>query len=468
MRKIVTKTVAIIFVIALILSVVLYAVQAAPAVDETDISDDFAVMLLDQETGRVLYKQNEDKPIAPASTTKVLTAVVAMENCKLEDEVKVGDEVNVIGTKMGLKPGDKVTVETLLYGVFLASGNDAAAALAVHVSGSLEDFAKLMNDKAKELGMKDSHFVTVSGVDNEEHLVTASDMARLTRHAFQYDIFFEIAQTKTTTRKSVDGKTEYDLENTNRLIYTGKNGGNGKDYTYKYATGLKTGSTPHAGKCLIATAEKDGRRLIALVFGDKSEEDVKRWSIAKMLFDHGFDNFENVDIHSLIPAEELRLSVEGAAITEELDGMVQCVPVTESGKEVITLDKDLANDQIGFQIVPKEGLKAPVKAGEIVGTIEYTLGEQVIYSSDVEAAADVMSREEYEKLIVKELDPVDLEEEGNAIPAEVLWVWLIVPVGLIIFLIVRAVLIKNKRKRRFPGPRHRAGSRSYRTRRRRF
>ena len=264
------------------------------------------------------------------------------------------------------------------------------------------------------------------------------------------------------------------MENTNRLIYKGaeKEGVTLPDYTYAYATGLKTGSTPNAGKCIVATAEKDGQRLIALVFGDTSNEGVERWKMAANLFDYGFANYKNVEASSLVDAAQMRMEVPGAAVSaqEGLDGTVECVPATGNGQQLITVDRNMPEDQqVQATLTPKEGLAAPVQKGDVIGTVTYTLGEETLYTSEVTAASEVMSQEEYDKLIVKPLDPVDLEEQNSQkLPSKYLWIWLIVPVGLIVFLILRAIVVRRRRHRYIRG-RRRGNSRAavYRRRRRR-
>ena len=413
-NKVLLRVIAVAFVVILIVSCICsVALAAAPAMDESLITAP-AAMLLDRDTGRVLYAKNIDKQLAPASTTKLMTAVLALEHCQLTDEVTVGNEVQLSGTRMGLKPGDTVTVETLLYGMFLVSGNDAAEALGVHISGSREKFAELMNQKAQELGMENSHFVNACGKDAEGHMVTVRDMATLARYACQYDLLFTIAQIGKTTRTTVNGDKIYELENTNRLIYKGaeKEGVTLPDYTYAYATGLKTGSTPNAGKCIVATAEKDGQRLIALVFGDTSNEGVERWKMAANLFDYGFANYKNVEASSLVDAAQMRMEVPGAAVSaqEGLDGTVECVPATGNGQQLITVDRNMPEDQqVQATLTPKEGLAAPVQKGDVIGTVTYTVGEETLYTSEVTAASEVMSQEEYVSVICDQLEIIPKE-----------------------------------------------------------
>lgn len=445
--RVLLRILLIVLAAALVFGAVYPAFAAVPPVDEEKVTAQ-AVILFDQETGQILYSKNADEKLAPASTTKLMTCVLAMEHAKLEDEVKVGQEVQVVGTRMGLKPGDTVTVESLLYGMLLVSGNDAAAAMAVHIAGSLEAFAEMMNEKAAELGMKDSHFVTVSGRDAEGHLVTAADMLLITREALKYETITKIAKMTTATVSTVDGKKSYELKSTNRLLYSGEGIGDGVDYRYRYATGLKTGSTPNAGKCIVATAEKDGQKLGVLIYGDQSDEGVDRWSICPYLFDYGFENYTNIDTAELIGQGELRVAVEGAAVGENLDGTVVCElkdPFSAEGNTVMTVPRESADSLLSYTITPSPGVRAPLKKGAVVGTIEYKMDDEVVFSGQVVAASDVMSQQEYDTQIVQPVDPEEVDERPKVATAAMWW-WLLVPAALIIFLIVRAI-VKRRRRR---------------------
>lgn len=466
-NKLLFRILIMILAAALVFTTVYAAFAAGPQVDEEKITPN-AVILFDQETGQVIYSKNADEKIAPASTTKLLTTVLALENAELDEEVKVGNEVQVSGTTMGLEPGDTVTVETLIYGMLLPSGNDAAAAIAVHIAGSIEGFTQMMNDKAAEIGMKDSHFVTVSGKDAEGHLVTANDMMILTRYALQYELISEISQVTTTTRETVDGKRVFELQNTNRLIHSGEGIGDSVDYKYKYATGLKTGSTPNALRCLVATAEKDGQKLGVLIYGDASEDGIARWSVAKYLFEFGFDNYVNVDVSTLVDEQELRVSIPGAAVGENMDGKVRCQVGTQSGGQMITVSREAAEAKLTCNIKVDEGVAAPLAVGDVVGTIEYKLDGEVICSGQAVAAEAVMTQEEYDKLMVKPLEPVELEEEEEQKKTGSIWWWLLIPIALIAFIIIRAVVVRRQRRRYSRRRTQVATRRIYGKRRRRF
>ena len=448
----------------------------AAGIDEAEMTAN-AIMLLDQDTGTVLYEKNPDAVIAPASTTKIMTALVALDHVQLADEVTVGAEVSVSGSLMGLKPGQTVTVETLLYGMFLSSGNDAAVALAVKVAGSTDQFAVLMNQKAAELGMASTNFVTVSGLDWDGHQTTVRDMAKLAQYAAGNETIMKIASSKTYNATTVDKTTNFNLENTNRLIYTPENKDpNAPPYTnfeYEYTTGLKTGSTANAGGCVIATAQKDGRHLIALVFGDSSDQGAKRWTIVRSLFEYGFNEFSKVPLDELA-AEKLQIDVANAPVVDGVPMKLKCVPTGTGADGAIVLKNDVDRAQITVQITPNEALAAPVLMGDIVGKVVIANGDQTIFSGDLAAAEDMMSNEEYQKLVenanANKVGTVDLDDPSASVRkiSKYVWLWLLIPIALIVFLIVRTLGAKRSRRMRYSRSRRKKVGSVYRRRRRRF
>ena len=448
----------------------------AAGIDEAEMMAN-AIMLLDQDTGTVLYEKNPDAVIAPASTTKIMTALVALDHVQLADEVTVGAEISVSGSLMGLKPGQTVTVETLLYGMFLSSGNDAAVALAVKVAGSTDQFAVLMNQKAAELGMTSTNFVTVSGLDWDGHQTTVRDMAKLAQYAAGNETIMKIASSKTYNATTVDKTTNFNLENTNRLIYTPENKDpNAPPYTnfeYEYTTGLKTGSTANAGGCVIATAQKDGRHLIALVFGDSSDQGAKRWTIVRSLFEYGFNEFSKVPLDELA-AEKLQIDVANAPVVDGVPMKLKCVPAGTGADGAIVLKNDVDRAQITVQITPNEALAAPVLMGDIVGKVVIANGDQTIFSGDLAAAEDMMSNEEYQKLVenanANKVGTVDLDDPSASVRkiSKYVWLWLLIPIALIIFLVVRTLGAKRSRRMRYSRSRRKKVGSVYRRRRRRF
>lgn len=227
-------------------------------------------ILLDAQTGRVLYEKNAHQRSLIASTTKIMTALVICEQCNVLDRVRIPKEaVGIEGSSMYLREGEILTIQELLYGLMLHSGNDAATALAIYCGGTVEGFAELMNDKARSLNMKNSHFVNPHGLDNPEHYSTAEDLAVLAAYAMENPIF-----AKTVSSKSVTiGKRH--LTNHNKLLWQ-----------VEGAEGVKTGYTKAAGRILVSSVSRQGRRLIAVTINAPDD-----WRDHKILYDQGFSQY---------------------------------------------------------------------------------------------------------------------------------------------------------------------------------
>lgn len=456
MNKTVMRIVLCLLAFMIIFSCI-YSVFAA-GIDEADITA-AAMILVDAETGAVLYEKNADAQRAPASTTKLLTAVLALENLQMDQEITVPPEAQTSGSNMGLKPGQIVTVETLLYGLLLSSGNDAAVTLAIAISGTVEAFAQKMNEKAQALGMLNSHFVTASGLDAEGHYVTVRDMSILARYAYSIEELRTIMATEEKTLYTVDKSVSYQLENTNLLIHTPRLDGNGEPYTgasylYEYATGMKTGSTRNSDGCLVASAEKDGQKLIALIFGDNSDGEKDRWKIAAKLFDYGFSNYRNFSLTELIGGT-VGLDVVGGPVINGAAAKLQCMPVSQEGVEVITLPVDSDLSAIEYTIEPNSAaLNAPISEGTVVGDIEITLNGELLLSGHLIAAEAMMTAEEYAKLSgtqseISNLLNLDTEKRQNL--RKYTWLWLLIPFGGVVFLIWRGLQNNRHSRRRYRG-----------------
>ncbi len=448
------------FKILLMISVCIFmwsfvAPVSAVSIEEDDISS-ASVLLIDADTGTVLFEYNADERRAPASTTKIMTAVLALENFSLDQEITVPAEAQTSGTNMGLEPGYVVTVETLLYGMLMCSGNDAAVTLAVTVAGSVENFAGMMNKKAQELGMESSQFVTASGLDEEGHYVTVRDMGILVRYALTFDSIREIAATPTCICTTVDKTVSFPLENTNRLIYTPQSlteeeGSEPVSYEYAYATGLKTGSTSSAQNCLVATAEKGGQQLIALIYGDPTSGGTERWTLSRQLFEYGFSEYTNVALADFAD-EALSIGVIGGAVVDGASEMLECTPVAQDGSGYITLQKDVNIEDIEYRVYPYENVAAPVEEGQVVGTVELYLDGGLLFSGNLAATQGIMTEEDYTKLTgsaLSTIDPAAIKAEKEGAIQNLVWLWLLIPVLGITFFIVRAVRADKRRMRRY-------------------
>ena len=228
-------------------------------------------IVLDAATGRVIYEKNADTRSLIASTTKIMTALVVCEQCNVLDRMRIPREaVGIEGSSMYLQEGEVLTIQELLYGLMLRSGNDAAVALAIYCGGTVEGFAELMNDKARSLGLKDTHFVNPNGLDAPDHYSTARDLATLAAYAMENPIF-----QKTVSAKSVTVGQRY-LKNHNKLLWQ-----------VDGADGVKTGYTRAAGRILVSSAVRDGRRLVAVTINAPDD-----WKDHSALLEDGFDRYE--------------------------------------------------------------------------------------------------------------------------------------------------------------------------------
>ncbi len=256
-----------------------------------------SVLLMNADSGEVLFAKNSTDLVYPASTTKILTALVVLENTADLDALVTAPAEALEGIHEGddstlvpmLRSGEQMSVKDLLYGLMLISGNDAASTLAYHIAGSESAFAALMNEKAAALGMTNSHFTNAHGVQDSDHYTTAEDMARLCKAAMDNADFMQIVSCKTYTIPATNLTEARSLTNSNRFLCENDSL---PGTAYEYATGMKTGDTPTAGGCLVSTAEKDGVRLMCLVFGDKTDGREERWFLSRDLFEFGFDYYD--------------------------------------------------------------------------------------------------------------------------------------------------------------------------------
>lgn len=244
-------------------------------------------ILLDSETAYPLVEKNSHDSVPIASTTKIMTAIIALENYNLNDVITISqNSATQIGSEVMLKIGEKITVESLLYALLVQSGNDAAMALAEHYQDEgLDNFIKAMNIKAAYLGLKDTEFKDPAGLDDSGH-VSAFDLAIITSYALKNQVFSKIVRTSEIIITSNDGKFVHKLDSSNRLIKSDE------PLYYPYAIGIKTGFTPDAGHCLIAAAEKNGHRLISVILNTFDNSNDASAKESKKLLQWGFDNYQ--------------------------------------------------------------------------------------------------------------------------------------------------------------------------------
>ncbi|WP_134698910.1 D-alanyl-D-alanine carboxypeptidase family protein [Ammoniphilus sp. YIM 78166] len=273
------KRISFIILCAYLISLLSIPAEAAPGISAQSAA------VIDVESGRILYQKQGYEKMRVASLTKIMTAIVAIEEGRLSDMVAVPDQaIGTEGSSIYLRHGEKLTLEHLLYGLMLRSGNDAAVSIAHHIGGSLEGFARLMNEKAEYLGLTQTHFTNPHGLDDSNnHYSTAVDMAKISAYALQNEDFKRIVSTKVINIPQHGEKWDRKLINKNKMLHL-----------YEGADGVKTGYTKLAKRCLVSSATRDGRQLAVVTLNAPSD-----WSDHARLLDYGFKQFERVELVGL-------------------------------------------------------------------------------------------------------------------------------------------------------------------------
>lgn len=341
---------------AFMIAVCLIPAVNAEASDPPELSAVSAI-LMDGESGRVLFEKNAHQERAIASITKLMTALLVVENTEvLDDEVVIKPEwTGIEGSSLYLKADETVTVETLLYGLLLHSGNDAAVALAGYCAGDVEAFVEQMNRKARELGMEHTHFTNPNGLSEEGHYSTAYDMALLGCSCAENELLARIMATK-----SIRMGTRV-FTNHNKLLWR-----------YKGCTGMKTGYTEKAGRTLVSSAERDGQTLIAVTLNAPSD-----WSDHERLFDYGFCTYQNQEL--CIAGQEVgRIPVEGS--------IVPFVPAHTATNRSFPLKH---GESVETEILLPARVPAPVIKGATLGRVNYYLNGELIAEEELIAGKSV-------------------------------------------------------------------------------
>ena len=325
--------------------------------------------IFDRASGTCIYGKNENKQTAMASTTKIMTAIIVLENCKNLDEVVTisAKAAGTGGSRLGLKKDDQVTVNDLLFGLLMRSGNDAAVALANYTAGSVENFANMMNKKAQELGLVNTHFVTPHGLDNPNHYTTAYELAKLADYALKNSVFSTIVKTKYVTIKINNQPKE--LKNTNELLLADVEG----------VYGVKTGFTGNAGRCLVTSVKRNNMDLIIVVLGADTRKDRAKDTLK--LIDYAFKEFKMKSIEETAQEEyELWKNANESRITIN-KGTSKLK--TKLGK--IKIKQIATNKELSAEVHNINYLEAPVEAGSKIGEIIIKNGDNIIEKVDIEA-----------------------------------------------------------------------------------
>lgn len=325
----------------------------------SNVSAETAI-LMDVESGRVLYEKASHKKMRIASITKIMTAILAIESGELDETVKVSDKaVRTEGSSVYLKPGEKIKLEHLVYGLMLRSGNDTAVAIAEHVGGSVEGFVFLMNQKAQEIGMRDTVFSNPHGLDDHEnHFSTAYDMAILTKYAMENETYRKISGTKVHRAPNPDEKWDRSWKNKNKLL----------TQLYEYSTGGKTGFTKRAKRTLVSTAQKDGHDLIAVTLNGPND-----WNDHISMFEWGFAQYDLENVVNKGIVHSVKDDFYKGKVVVRRDFLY---PVTVEEKNKIEVEVKLIKPNSDW----KKAKDVPAPCGKMIIKLDdKTIGEIPVY-----------------------------------------------------------------------------------------
>lgn len=335
-----------------------------------------SAVLMDMNSGQILYQKNKDKRMYPASTTKILTTLIAIKRGNLGDMVKVSREACLAdGSSVGLQEDEVVKLEDLLYAVMLSSANEAAMAVAQHIGGSVDEFARIMNSEARAMGAVNSNFANPHGLHDPNHYTTAGDLAIIAREAMQNSVFRKYAGTysyhfERNLPRPVNGIPQEDFVNLNRMLWSGS------IFEYKGTTGVKTGYTDEARRCLVASAERNGREYLSVVM--KTELNAV-YTDSINLLNYGFNNFKQV-----VLVEQGAMA--GRAKVQK--GVEEEVGVVTAGKFTYNLPVN-ANSPVEKKILIDGQVVAPVKKGQKVGIMTFVAEGRSLGSVDLVADGEV-------------------------------------------------------------------------------
>lgn len=431
-----------------------------------------AVFVAESSTDSIIYSKEADKKMYPASLTKLVTALVTLDNLKETDIITVGEEINTIpagASTSRVKVGETLTIENALRGLLLPSGNDLSCTLALNVVNKIKgtnlsyeeaevEFAKLMNEKAVSLGATHSNFVNPNGLHNDNHYSTARDLYIISK-----------AFLKNSTLSSIVGMANFSGDGADRSIYSDKtistyNWTNtnslisSSTYKYEYTTGIKTGSTAEAGKCLAASAEKDGIQLISIMLN--STEEV-RWRDTASLFEYGFNNFKFTSLqHKGSLIDKVQVMNYNLVSDDTLDIVAdKDIEAYINSDNVENIDKIVKyNSDVNTSNenqVPR--LRLPLKAGQSIGTVSYKVDNEVIFETELKAPKDVSinvadNADKYKAALKQKR-----LKSFISITLKVIVIALIAVVVIMALMVIRVRMIRKRRRKR---RRRRSGSTS--------
>jgi serine-type D-Ala-D-Ala carboxypeptidase (penicillin-binding protein 5/6) len=335
--------------------------QSVVAIEKVPVIEAGAAIVIEASSGRILYQKNGFSKRPMASTTKIMTAIIALENGNLNDKVVVSKRAAQIGgSTIDLKEGETLSLNDMLYGLMLNSGNDAAIAIAEHIGGTVENFVGMMNEKAEELGAKDTFYKSPHGLDNPDHYTTAYDLALITKYALSNPIFSKIVSTKTTSIKNRS------LYNTNEMLGM-----------YQGVDGVKTGYTGQAGRCLVTTAMRDNMRIISVVLNCGTVN--QRARNTKSILDYAFNNYK---MYNLVYSGQFIKNIP------VIKGIKEYVPAFSGSNISVPLNmKEFEGIETEIDLPDK--MRAPVNEGTEIGSIKYIVKGEVLGRTVLRTGASV-------------------------------------------------------------------------------
>ena len=360
--------------------------------DEPTLNSRIAVAY-DRKSGEVIWGKDEHKRTAMASTTKIMTAIVTLENCDLTQTVTISKKsAGTGGSRLGLKADDKITMNDLLYGLMLKSGNDAAVAIAETVGGSVEGFAELMNEKAKELKLENTHYVTPHGLDDPEHYTTAVELAKLADYALQNETFAKIVNTKNYT-VTINGYPK-SISNTNELL----------GYL-EGVNGVKTGFTNNAGRCLVTSVNRNGFEIITVIL----QADTKKFRTADSikLIEYIYKNYEPVNIKEIVDEQFKRwcsINTSRIQINKCKNNNLELY-IDNLDNDVIPIKK-IDKDNIQIEVNNLFYFEAPLQQNTIIGTIKVNLDGKTVDVIEIKNKNTIQKKDilDYFKIFAQSLN----------------------------------------------------------------
>ena len=416
-----------------------------------------AAMLIDLNTGRSVYEQDADERIYPASLTKIMSCLIALENGNLSDVVTVSasalEDLDADSSVAGLQAGEQMTLENLLYCMMVVSGSDACNVVAEHIAGSVTDFVRMMNQRAYELGCQDTHFSNPHGLHDESHYTTARDLSIITQAALKSENFRQIVDTyeyqlpDDNVRQNIPK-----LKTTNMLIYQSMSNA----LYYPRAHGIKTGYTSQAGRCVISEATGSGLDLLGIICGAKTtilesgDLLMENFTECARLFDYGFDNYSYLTLMSpLYPVDQVKINNSAGA---------EAVAVAPQDEIKVLLPNDYDPDQLKTDIqLNSDSVDAPVREGDVLGSATVTYAGEVLGQTKLLAITDVARSE------------ISSAAAGaGAYVQKNWWKWVVLAIFLAIGVILALLAVRQLQKRRYRRMRMEQRRRALEDRRRRF